>query len=489
MLSKDNQRFTSTSIPQNLKDKSQDIKELFLKVANEGYSKGMNISQSIAAGIKAVSEKEQTQKVQQQLTKSTSVVSLQDKLKANISQTLKDQYYEEEDFEEEDTEEISKAETPFVVPTVVAAEFDKQGHLVILMSDGRRVVTKGKAVEQHIEQSVGVSINPVFDHVQMNTTAGYTAEDYVPGMLTWNAFEDCLDVVQADGSILQVGLEQYIPVINKTTETLPNGSVVRFSGVSLEETPECLPLIADGSIAPLYLIGVLTNELAAGQRGRATIFGKVRNLNTTGSDVGEVWQPGTLLWAHPTIAGRLTSIQPTAPDVVISVASVLKADATEGVLLVRPTIFPRLFYGVFSSLVTQTPAAANTPYAVTFETTEIASGVRVVDNRKITTDNAGLYSFDFRLQLTSSNSSQKSVYIWARKNGVNIPNSNSKITISGNGVELVPSWSFTVSTQVGDYFELMYAVSDTAVSIDAPAATSFAPSTPAATLRVSQINL
>jgi hypothetical protein len=43
--------------------------------------------------------------------------------------------------------------------------------------------------------------------------------------------------------------------------------------------------------------------------------------------------------------------------------------------------------------------------------------------------------------------------------------------------------------QINDYFELMYAVSDTAISINAPANTAFAPATPSATLRVSQINL
>jgi hypothetical protein len=323
----------------------------------------------------------------------------------------------------------------------------------------------------------------------MNTTANYTAEDYLPGMLTWNEFEDCLDIVQNDGSILQVGLENYIEVINKTNTTLTNGTVVRFSGVSLEEIPEAFPLIADGTIPPLYLIGVLTNTIIPGQRGRATVFGKVRNINTTGSDVGETWQLGDLLYAHPVQAGKLTKLQPTAPNVVISVAAVLSVNATQGKILVRPTIFPRLFYGTFSNTTTQTPAAANTPYHVHFDTTEIASGVRVFDLSRIYTDYSGLYSFDFRLQLTSTNSSQKSIYIWARKNGVDIPKSNSKVTISGNGVELVPSWSFSVSMQAGDYFELMYASSSTGVSIDAPAATSFAPSTPSATLRVSQINL
>jgi len=326
-------QWSADNLPASMKSKSLKLRELFAKVANASLDKGFSKEESIFAGTNAVKIEER--KNQPAKVKAPKLPSHVESLRSYTSPF----------------EMVSKAENDLpIAATVKAAEFDAQGHLVILMSDGRRVVTKGKAVEQHIDQRIGVSVNPVFDHVQMNTTANYTSEDYLPGMLTWNEFEDCLDIIQNDGSILQVGLEQYIEVINKTASTLPNGSVVRFSGVSLDEIPEASPLLADGNVPPLYIIGVLTNSLIPGQRGRATILGKVRNINTTGSDVGETWQVGTLLWAHPTIPGKLTSVQPTAPNVVISVAAVLKADATQGKLLVRPTIFPRLFMVYFPVL-------------------------------------------------------------------------------------------------------------------------------------------
>jgi hypothetical protein len=108
---------------------------------------------------------------------------------------------------------------------------------------------------------------------------------------------------------------------------------------------------------------------------------------------------------------------------------------------------------------------------------------------RIKCPNAGLYSFDFKLQVVSSNSSKKEVYIWARKNGVDIPRSTSTITVVGNAVEYVPSWNFVVSMQAGDYFELMYAATDASITLNAPATTSFCPSTPSATLKVNQVNL
>ncbi len=464
-------QWSADNAPPSIQGKSLKLRELFAKVANASLDKGFSKEESVFAGTNAVKIEER--KNQPAKVKAPKLPSHVESLRSYTNPF----------------EVVTKADEVPSAPTVKAAEFDAEGRLVILMSDGRRVVTKGKAVEQHIDQRIGVSVNPVFDHIQMNTTANYTAEDYLPGMMTWNESEDCLDIVQSDGSILQVGLENYIQVINHTGNTLPNGTVVRFSGVSSEETPEVFPMIADGSVEPLYIVGVLTNELIPGQIGRATIFGKVRNINTTGSDVGEVWQQGDLLWSHPTQLGKFTRVRPTAPNVSISIAAVLKVDSTSGRILVRPVIFPRLFYGTFSSTQTQTAAVINTPKAVIFNNTDINSGVQVNNSSRVTTNNSGLYSFDFRLQLTSTNSSQKNVYIWARKNGVDISNSSSKVTLVGNAVELVPSWSFTVSMISGDYFELMYAVDDLAVLINAPASTVFSPAIPSATLRVTQVNL
>ena len=38
-----NKKFSDTSIPLNLKNKSEEIKKMFVKVANESYEKGMKI--------------------------------------------------------------------------------------------------------------------------------------------------------------------------------------------------------------------------------------------------------------------------------------------------------------------------------------------------------------------------------------------------------------------------------------------------------------
>jgi len=471
----------SKTIPA-MQDKSTELKRLFADTANAALARGQSEEESIFAGLSAVRSRENIDRASALATRIKQKETTRAFAGASSSSA----------FEVTSKALTSKALTPEAskhIAKIIKAEFDKQGRLVLTYSDGSKVVSQNAAPADNITQHVTTHINPVFDYVLFNTTADLTPDDFLPGMLTWNEFEDCLNVVQNDGSVNQVGLENYIEVVNRSGSTIQNGTVVRFSAVNGDEIPQVVPMIGDGSIEPLYAVGILTNTLLHGQRGRATILGKVRTLDTTGASSGETWQQGDILWVSPTEAGRLTRVRPTAPNINISVAAVLKVSATEGILLVRPTIFPRLFYGKFLSTQSQVPTAINTPIAVTFNVQDIASGVLVQNGSQIKVLNAGLYSFDFRLQVTSTNSSQKNIWIWARKNGVDIPTSTTKVSVSGNGIELVPSWDFVYSMLVNDYFELMYATDDTTLIINAPAAIAFAPSTPSAVLKVKQVNL
>lgn len=318
-----------------------------------------------------------------------------------------------------------------------------------------------------------------------------TTNPVVPGMAVWNSTDDCLDINQFDGSTLQVGQEQYVQVRNGTTGTLTEGTVVGFTGVNGGNIPLCGPFVAGITSLPLYFIGVLTNDIVPNALGKATLLGKVRSLNTTGSSVSESWAIGDLLWSHPTMAGKLTKVQPTAPYPAISVAAVLKVDANDGIILVRPTIFPRLWFGVFSDTTNQTAASANTAYGIKFNTTDIAAGFSIdsLDTTKIIANTTGLYNFQFSIQFTSTNSSRAKIWIWYRKNGVDVPHSATVLTIDSNNGKLAPAWNFVVSLQATEYFQLYWATDSTSVSLSAEAATAFAPSVPSALITVTQVNL
>jgi hypothetical protein len=320
----------------------------------------------------------------------------------------------------------------------------------------------------------------------------------VPGMLAWNSIEDCLDVYQADGTVWQGGLENYIQVYNESGSKLTNGTVVRFSGVhnSVFNEPTVEPHIANGTIPPLYTVGVITTDIENDAQGRATVFGKVRGVNTTGSDVGETWNIGELLYVSTQYPGKYTKVKPTAPNIVIYMAAVLKVDSNNGILLVRPTIYPRLYYGDFSSTVDQLANTTSIPWPMTVNTTNIANGFYTANtsatgtgNTRFVAQNSGLYNVQFSAQLVSTNSSTKNIWIWPRKNGVDIPNSATRISVSGSNQYIVPAWNWPISLNVGEYFEIFWAVDDIGVRMDAPPAQAFCPAIPSLIVTVSEIAL
>lgn len=148
-----------------------------------------------------------------------------------------------------------------------------------------------------------------------------------------------------------------------------------------------------------------------------------------------------------------------------------------------------LRYGTFFDTTDQTAAAANTAYAITFNNTDLSAGVYLgTPTSRIYVDRPGAYNFQFSLQLQSTSSaSAKEVYIWARLNGdtTTVANSATKITIQGNNDHYVAAWNFVLKMNTGDYFELMWATTNTTVQILADPATAFCPAIPSAILTVS----
>ena len=136
------------------------------------------------------------------------------------------------------------------------------------------------------------------------------------------------------------------------------------------------------------------------------------------------------------------------------------------------------YYGSFFDTTTQTAAAVNTPYAMRLNTTAESNQIAVVSGSRITFKNRGTYNVQFSAQLDQTSGASHSIYIWFRKNGVDIPNSASTVAIQGTSAELVAAWNFVVTVLGGDYVQIMWAVSNTAVQIVAAPANAFSPAIP-----------
>lgn len=301
------------------------------------------------------------------------------------------------------------------------------------------------------------------------------------GEMAWNSSDDTMDIGHADGVVQQVGLEQYMRAENLTGSTITNGSVVGFAGVNGEIKMQ--KYIADGTIPSLYYIGVATQDFSDGEVGMVTTYGRVRGLDTSSFTKGDI------LYASPSTAGALTNVRPTAPDEVVVVAAALVIDATDGEIMVRPTIPMGLNYGSFSDTTDQTPAAANTAYAITFNTTDISRNVSVASSSQLTVAESGFYNIDVTLQVTSSNASASNVYAWLRKNGTDVANSRMDFTIKANGDTKVFGTSYQISLSASDYVQIMWAADTTSMTLDAKTATGFAPAAPSARVAINQTQL
>jgi hypothetical protein len=136
------------------------------------------------------------------------------------------------------------------------------------------------------------------------------------------------------------------------------------------------------------------------------------------------------------------------------------------------------YYGSFYDTTTQTAAAINTPYAMTFNTTAESNQIAVTNSSRITFKNRGTYNIQFSAQLDQTSGASHNIYIWFRKNGVDIPYSASLVAVQGTTAELVAAWNFVITVLGGDYIQIMWAVSNTAVQIVAAPATAFCPAIP-----------
>jgi len=314
-----------------------------------------------------------------------------------------------------------------------------------------------------------------------------TTDTHTPttGSLSWNTLDGTLDLGMEYGVIQQIGQEVYARVENMTGSTLPNGTVVGFSGVGANNVLSVTKYLADGSTPTLYILGVLTHELPdSGEVGYCTTFGHVRGINTSAFSVGDV------LYASPTTAGAFTNVKPTAPDNVVPVAAVLKVGTTDGEIFVRPSIEQQYYNGQFTKNATITPAAANTAYALAWDTTVITEGITLTGSptTRLTVAHSGLYNFAARIQFSSANSNAKSAWMWLRKNGTtNIGSSTAVGSLKDSGGYTVLAINDFVSLGVNDYVELMWAVNDTGLQPTNVAATAFAPSSPTAHVAVTQV--
>ena len=124
--------------------------------------------------------------------------------------------------------------------------------------------------------------------------------------------------------------------------------------------------------------------------------------------------------------------------------------------LIRDGVFNGNVTGSFYDTQTQT-TLANTPTPMRIRNNVLANDCSIVDFTKITTNQTGVFNVQFSAQLyRTSGGTNAHVDIWFALNGVNIDNSNTRITIANNSHYMVASWNFVLAMSENDYIEIIW---------------------------------
>ena len=146
-------------------------------------------------------------------------------------------------------------------------------------------------------------------------------------------------------------------------------------------------------------------------------------------------------------------------------------------------------HGSYHDTTTQTNPVANAVNLFTYNSVSSQFQIGLGSpTSKVYVIDTGLYNFQFSAQLDKTGGSASEVYIWPRVNGVNVPDSATRIVINGPNSEVVPAWNFFLVMQAGDYFELAWQSSDTAVIAPAVSPSGNIPGIPSVILTVNWVS-
>jgi len=169
------------------------------------------------------------------------------------------------------------------------------------------------------------------DSIQFNLSyAGPHAE----GLMHWNSDDGIPEIGLPGGNvILQIGQELVLKVKNGSGSTINNGEAVYITGGS------GVNVIVDKASSTDFdtalVIGLATEDITNNQYGYVTIFGLVRDIDTSSMSVGD------MVWLGET-PGTVTNVRPEAPDISVHIGYVVISHATEGVILVKVKVVSRL---------------------------------------------------------------------------------------------------------------------------------------------------
>ena len=209
-----------------------------------------------------------------------------------------------------------------------------------------------------LSESVAMAVE-MFDGTTTDFTLAQSVNDEVKTMVYFNGVYQFKGTYSLNGTLMSfdtapsngVDIEvisiasaaaadysQKMLFYGKASEAISKGDAVMLSGQQGDHF-----LLAKATQAAIasnheYFLGLASQDLAQGEFGYVTEFGKIIEIDTSSYTAGDI------LWfdAGGSTAGALTTTEPAAPLAKIQVAAVIRSHQNEGVLFIRPSWYHEL---------------------------------------------------------------------------------------------------------------------------------------------------
>lgn len=146
--------------------------------------------------------------------------------------------------------------------------------------------------------------------------------------------------------------------------------------------------------------------------------------------------------------------------------------------------------GQFESHVDQSATSANVAYVVQMNNAApFNSGITIASSTNVTVAAAGVYSVNASMQFANADSTNHTATFWLRRNGNNISNSASVISIPkvADGGKTLGQVTIFESLSVSDYVQLIWSTVNTNVTLDYSAASGVIPEIPSVIFNMQRI--
>lgn len=152
------------------------------------------------------------------------------------------------------------------------------------------------------------------------------------------------------------------------------------------------------------------------------------------------------------IAGTGITISPSSGVGTVTISSTGLGTATR-------------YYGAYSDTTTQSCPGIGVSTKMILNSVDGQSGFTLESGSRITSTYGGVYNTQFSVQLDKPSGATGHIWIWLRKNGSDLPYTNSVVAVQGTNAETVAAWNFIVNLNANDYIEYMWMVDDTEVQL------------------------